>query len=201
MKNKIRMILLFMACSTVSMAQVGIGTTSPNANATLELSSTSQGMLFPRMTTTQRDAIVSPAKGLTIFNTSHNCIQTNVGSSTASNWISFAIKSNSSNGTAIVSSYTIGDSTGTLTVGTAVSGVTQTINATVIAAGNYYIFATVNGVTYSAIGTFNDIGSQNIVLTASGTPTVSGTGVTFNLNTITNVTGITTSYLFLKNIY
>ena len=185
MKNKITMILLFMACSLASIAQVGIGTTSPNANAALELSSTSQGMLFPRMTTAQRDVIASPAKGLTIFNTSLNCLQTNAGSSTAANWISFASRSNSSYGTAIVSAYSATSSmSGTLTVGTAVSGVTQSITATVITAGTYNISATANGVTFAGIGTFTDIGSQNIVLTASGTPTAAGT-ITFTLNTST----------------
>jgi uncharacterized protein (TIGR02145 family) len=43
-------------------------------------------MLFPRMTTAQRDAISSPAKGLTIFNTTLNCLQTNIGTSGAPNW-------------------------------------------------------------------------------------------------------------------
>jgi uncharacterized protein (TIGR02145 family) len=86
MKNKITTLILVMFCSLVSMAQVGIGTNSPNANAALDVVSTSQGMLFPRMTTAQRDAIVSPAKGLTIFNTTLNCIQTNIGTSGAPNW-------------------------------------------------------------------------------------------------------------------
>ena len=72
MRNKITTLILLMSCSLVSMAQVGIGTNSPNANAALDVVSTTQGMLFPRMTTAQRDAISSPAKGLTIFNTDLN---------------------------------------------------------------------------------------------------------------------------------
>lgn len=47
---------------------VGIGTTTPNASAVLDASSTSKGFLPPRMTTVQRDAIASPAAGLVIFN-------------------------------------------------------------------------------------------------------------------------------------
>ncbi len=86
MKNKITILLLAMTCSLASMAQVGIGTTSPNSNAALEISSTSQGILFPRMTTAQRDAISSPAKGLTIFNTDVNVIQTNTGTSASPSW-------------------------------------------------------------------------------------------------------------------
>lgn len=46
-----------------------IGGTSVNASAILEVKSTTQGLLLPRMTTTQRDAISSPAAGLIIYNT------------------------------------------------------------------------------------------------------------------------------------
>ena len=47
----------------------GIGTTSPNTSSLLEIKSTSKGILIPRMTKTQRDAIVSPAQGLLIYQT------------------------------------------------------------------------------------------------------------------------------------
>jgi hypothetical protein len=45
---------------------------SPDASSILELRSTLRGMLAPRMTTVQRDAILSPATGLLIYNTSTN---------------------------------------------------------------------------------------------------------------------------------
>ncbi len=48
---------------------VGIGTTTPAASALLDLSSTGRGLLPPRMSTTQRDAIATPVAGLTIYNT------------------------------------------------------------------------------------------------------------------------------------
>lgn len=47
---------------------VGINQPAPNANAILDIQSTSKGVLFPSLTTAQRDAIVGPAVGLTIFN-------------------------------------------------------------------------------------------------------------------------------------
>jgi len=50
-------------------AQVGIGTTSPAASSILDLTSTTQGMLTPRMTTAQRTAIASPADGLMVYDT------------------------------------------------------------------------------------------------------------------------------------
>lgn len=48
-------------------AQVGIGTTSPDASAILEINSTDAGLLIPKMTESQRDLISSPATGLLIF--------------------------------------------------------------------------------------------------------------------------------------
>ena len=50
-------------------AQVGIGTETPNASSLLELSSTSKGLLVPRMTEAQKNAISSPAQGLLIYQT------------------------------------------------------------------------------------------------------------------------------------
>ena len=61
-------------------AGVGIGTAAPNASAKVEIASTTQGFLPPRMTTAQRDAILSPAAGLVIFNTSTNCLNFFIGS-------------------------------------------------------------------------------------------------------------------------
>lgn len=52
-------------------AQVGIGTASPDASAALEITSTTKGLLPPRMTAFQRDAIANPAQGLMIYCT--NC--------------------------------------------------------------------------------------------------------------------------------
>lgn len=50
-----------------SRGEVGLGTTTPAAK--LDIQSTTQGFLPPRMTTLQRDAIVTPVAGLMIFNT------------------------------------------------------------------------------------------------------------------------------------
>lgn len=50
---------------------VGVGG-APAASAALTVTSTTQGLLFPRMTETQRDAISAPAAGLVIYNTTTN---------------------------------------------------------------------------------------------------------------------------------
>lgn len=61
-------------------AQIGIGTTSPDPASILDVTSTTQGVLFPRMTTAQMNAISSPTKGLTIFNSVTNSYYYNDGS-------------------------------------------------------------------------------------------------------------------------
>jgi len=70
----------------LSGGQVGIGTSTPNSTAVLELSSTTRGFLPPRMSTTERDAITSPPDGLVIHNTTTN--KPNVRSAGA--WIEVA---------------------------------------------------------------------------------------------------------------
>lgn len=53
---------------TIFSNQIGVNT-SPNSKAALDISSTTLGVLFPRLTTTQMNAISSPPTGLYIFNT------------------------------------------------------------------------------------------------------------------------------------
>jgi hypothetical protein len=72
-----------------------------------------------------------------------------------------------------------------MTTGIAVSGVTQTLTATVTKVGTYSISTTANGVTFAGSGTFSATGAQNIVLTATGTPTAAGSN-SFTLNTTPN---------------
>lgn len=49
-------------------AQVGIGTTNPHSSSILEVNSSEKGVLFPTLSALQRDAIVNPANGLLIYN-------------------------------------------------------------------------------------------------------------------------------------
>jgi hypothetical protein len=69
--KKITPILLisFFAISHVVLGQVGIGTVNPDPSSILDLTSSTQGLLAPRMTTSERDAILNPVIGLLIYNT------------------------------------------------------------------------------------------------------------------------------------
>jgi hypothetical protein len=62
------LVALTLLITMCNAQNVGIGTNAPNKNALLELKSSSKGILIPRLTTTERDAITSPTIGLQIFN-------------------------------------------------------------------------------------------------------------------------------------
>ena len=55
--------------TATTYAQVGIGTTTPDASSALDITSITKGLLIPRMTETQRDEISSPETGLMIYQT------------------------------------------------------------------------------------------------------------------------------------
>ena len=53
--------------TATTFSQVGIGTSTPDASAALDITSTTKGLLLPRMTNAQRLAIASPVAGLQVF--------------------------------------------------------------------------------------------------------------------------------------
>ena len=57
---------------SVTTDSVGVGITTPNSKAMLDVTSTTRGFLPPRMTTVQRDAITSVPAGLMVYNTTTN---------------------------------------------------------------------------------------------------------------------------------
>ena len=64
-------IFSIISCCWYSNAQTGIGTTTPNASAKLEIASTDKGLLIPRMSKTQRESITltTAANGLLVYQT------------------------------------------------------------------------------------------------------------------------------------
>lgn len=78
---------LFLSLLTFPVyCQIGIGTTSPDISSVMDVSSTSKGFLYPRMTSSQRDVIQLPAEGLAIYNLDEHCLQINTGSPSAPTW-------------------------------------------------------------------------------------------------------------------
>ncbi|PCI98150.1 MAG: hypothetical protein COB15_06545 [Flavobacteriales bacterium] len=79
MKKLLRITALFLTCqigmmSVVEGQNVGINEPNPDNSALLEMTSTERGLLVPRMTEIERDAIASPAEGLIIYNTNDSCL-------------------------------------------------------------------------------------------------------------------------------
>ncbi|MDA9563366.1 T9SS type A sorting domain-containing protein [Flavobacteriales bacterium] len=89
MNIKYGLIALYMASSGFGYSQnIGINATgiAPDGSATLDVNSTAGGMLIPRMTTIQRDAINGGtfANALLLFNTTDNCLQ--IRNTTSNQW-------------------------------------------------------------------------------------------------------------------
>lgn len=82
---------LILLAASPAFAQVKIGAPgAPDGSAMLEVTSGpagNKGMLLPRMTTVQRNAITSPATGLMIYNTTANEVQVNTGTPALPTWV------------------------------------------------------------------------------------------------------------------
>ncbi|MFN3306986.1 MAG: hypothetical protein ACK42Z_07360, partial [Candidatus Kapaibacteriota bacterium] len=165
---------------------VGIGTTTPDNSAILELYSTSRGFLVPRLTTTQRNAITAPATGLLIYNTDNQRFEYYDGTQ----WVGLI----SSTTSVPFSSITTGTNTSaTMTVGT---GATISIGGGTIEAN---VFKG-SGSTTNAVdlGTAEVSGILPIANGGTGLSTTPaqgqlliGDGTGYTLNQLTAGTGIT----------
>ena len=156
-------------------SNLGVGTSSPHASALTDMTSTTQGFLPPRMTTVQRNAIASPAVGLTIYNTTVNCLQWWNGT------VWYDGCGNNAPPAAVLSTINCAGATttGTLTSGTAANGVSTAISYTGGNAGSYSaqnVASTgVTGLTATlAQGTLAN-GAGSVTYTITGTPASSGT--------------------------
>lgn len=135
-------------------AQTGIGTTSPNASAKLEIAATDKGLLIPRMTIAQRGSISLPANGLLIYQTDGVVgFYVNTGTAASPVWTRINIDwTRTGNDIA----YTVGNvsTTGTLTGGnsstSSLSGFGVNINTQ--AGTTYTIDATDNGKVIQTTG-------------------------------------------------
>ena len=89
-KNECMKTIYFICACILSFnpifGQIGVGTTQPNSSSILDVYSTTKGVLFPQMTTTNRNSIHLPAEGLLIFNIDSQYYQINQGSELNPHW-------------------------------------------------------------------------------------------------------------------
>jgi hypothetical protein len=76
MKRILLVIALVATAASSALAQIKLGDNpgNLNANALLELESSSKGLLLPRMTTAQVATMTTPPDGMMVFNTDSTCI-------------------------------------------------------------------------------------------------------------------------------
>lgn len=82
-------LIAFIAGVAYSAAQdgnVGIGTTTPDRSAILDLVARDKGLLIPRLTTIERNAILAPANGLLIYNVRESRFEFNAGTAIQPAW-------------------------------------------------------------------------------------------------------------------
>jgi uncharacterized protein (TIGR02145 family) len=154
---------------------IGIGTVAPNATAIADLTSTTQGFLMPRMTTIQRNGIVSPANGLMIFNLTTGCPNYSFNNQ----WYEWC-------GTGVIPAAAISSlncggatTTGSLTQGMLSNNVSVSIGYLGGNGGSYSsqsVSSTgVVGLTATLSQGNLSIGSGSLTFTITGTPASSGT--------------------------
>ena len=96
-----RLLFFFLVISFSAFAQTGIGTTTPNASAKLDVYSTNKGFLPPRVTltsVTDATTIASPAEGLLVYNLGSVGLQAGYYYWNGANWATIATATSAGNG-------------------------------------------------------------------------------------------------------
>lgn len=184
LKNLIIVFNLFVGIQT-TLAQVGIGTSSPDSSSIIEVYSENKGVLFPRMTNSQRDAIHLPSHGLLIYSYTDNCLQINSGIDTSPLWdcvshsfLNLVVNDCNTNGFegVFVNGHTFTMSNKfTITITNRSLNDSPTLNFDV----NDMEFSGISGVSVSSVSPTSAIipkgGSQIVEYTLSGAPASLGT--------------------------
>mgnify|MGYP000333135397 CR=1 FL=1 len=85
--KKIAYLVIWLCCSCYSsLAQVGIGTTSPDPSSILHVESIDKGLLIPRLSAVQITDIANPANGLIVYSTTTNRFVYNTGTTAMPIW-------------------------------------------------------------------------------------------------------------------
>jgi N-acetylneuraminic acid mutarotase len=123
---------------------VGIGTSTPDPSARLDVSDNQRGILIPRLTTAERDAITSPAHSLLIYNIDCKEYQYYIP---GTGWVSL-----------LTNVTTGGSGSGTLTAYSATN---------ILASGFTAHWSPVAGATSYEVRVYEDCGSSTVVATAT----------------------------------
>ena len=89
MKQKIFRVataLVLYASTALAQSGVGINQPVPDSSAALDIVSSTQGILIPRMPSLEIQGMSSPANGLLVYNTDDNSIYINRGTATTPEW-------------------------------------------------------------------------------------------------------------------
>jgi len=87
MKKTLLFLQFLLLASYSSLSQgIGIGTTTPDASAALDITAINKGLLIPRMTTASMLAIPNPANALLVYDIQTNQLKVNIGTPATPNW-------------------------------------------------------------------------------------------------------------------
>lgn len=74
------LIIMVATCASAQSVAINTDGSSPDTSSMLDVSSTSQGILLPRMTSTERESVSSPATGLLIYDLTESILYYYTGS-------------------------------------------------------------------------------------------------------------------------
>lgn len=178
MKTLIKAALLFSLFLDIesAKAQLGVGTITPDNSSILDLTSTAKGLLAPRMTLVNRNAIVLPATGLLIFNTTLNNFEVNTGTPASPVWSALGTVTS-------VSVTTANGVSGVVSTSTSTPAITLTLGA--ITPSSVAATGTISGSNLSGTNT------GNVTLAGENYLSLAGQAITANAVNLsgTNVTG------------
>ncbi|MFP4847274.1 hypothetical protein [Winogradskyella sp. PE311] len=168
MIKNITLVMLISCSLTAINAQVGIGTTEPDPSSELHIESNDSGLLIPRLTTTQRDAILSPANGLLIFNTDTDEIQINTNTTITPIWEAFTLTTTTTSTPGQSVKYSNTDISTNINNNTAINlpvcGVEEWNDNTTL----YNVDVTSNSITINETGRYRVIVNASIIVANNG---------------------------------
>lgn len=171
-KKNIFLVLLILTCG-ISFAQVGIGTLTPDTSSILDVTSTKQGMLLPRMTATERNGIAATA-GLLVYNSDNLTFNTY-----DSSWNDLSTGYKSVSSSLVITTASITE--------VLVEGMTITPKAGTYVVSFSSLFNNVNKTPATAIATFSVYANEVLVPDSVRKLTSLATAASVELQTIVTV--------------